>query len=577
MRYDAARRRNGAAYREEELALHRWSSPVSLLVVLLLGSLVLGGVPAAAIQGASPKVYRINWGSSIPETLDPQHSDQGQWSISGGLDYEGLTRIDEELQVVPGAAESWEFSPDGRMLTFHLRDGLVFSDGVPVTAEHFRYAAERLCSPELNSRSSSQLFDVIGCEELFNAGNEADEAAAKAKLGVRVIDDRTIEYRFTRPVPYFPDQAASWSAIPLRQELIEAGGPDWWTNPATRIGNGPFRLVELDSTEPDRHLLYARNDRYWGGRTKLDELEFLFLDYGDPATMEGYRRGDFDVNWPGAAEDIPAIEAGPILSRELVTIPVAGTGYFNFNLSKEPFQDQKVREAFAYAFDRDAYCLDLSFGLCNSTLSMVSPGAPGYIETDAFAFDPEKARQALADSAYGGPEGLPEITWYGWKDESGEPDAQAQWLYQQFRQVLGAEMKVVYLSEEEHDALYDDPKTVPQFHESTWWIGPGPDPRSWFVVWRCDSTFDSGEGYCNPELDALLDRADAELDPEKRLAMYEEAGHMLVADAPAIFANTEYITMLVKPYVTGYSQTIIINGDWPGWMNLMTIDVERPE
>src|SRR6185295_10345095 len=96
----------------------------------------------------------------------------------------------------------------------------------------------------------------------------------------------------------------------------------------------------------------------------------------------------FDVNWPGAAEDIPAIEADPILSRELVTIPVAGTGYFNFNLSKEPFQDKKVR-------------------------------------------------QALADSTYGGPEGLPEITWYGWKDESGEPDAQAQWLYQQFRQVLG--------------------------------------------------------------------------------------------------------------------------------------------
>mgnify|MGYP003292669259 CR=1 FL=1 len=140
-----------------------------------------------------------------------------------------------------------------------------------------------------------------------------------------------------------------------------------------------------------------------------------------------------------------------------------------------------------------------------------------------------------------------------------------------------AEERDLDLSEEEHDALYEDPASVPQFHESTWWIGPGPDPRAWFAIWRCDSTFGSGEAYCNPELDALLDRADAELDPEKRLAMYEEAGRMLVADAPAIFVNTAFITRLVKPYVTGYSRTIIINGDWPGWMNLMTVDIERPE
>jgi oligopeptide transport system substrate-binding protein len=583
MRYDVSQLHNRirASWGRHRMRRHlssvvnRSGFVLSVLVLLALGSL-LPGLTAEALQSAGSRIYRVNWGDPFPETLDPQHSDQGQWSVSGGLDWEGLTRIDEELQVVPGAAESWEFSPDGTAITFHLRAGLVFSDGVPVIAEHFRYAAERLCSPELNSRSSSNLFDVIGCEDLFNAKSAADEAAAKARFGVRALDDRTVEYRFIRPAPYFPEVGANWAAIPLRQELIEAGGPDWWTNPATRIGNGPFRLVEFESTDPNQHLLYARNDHYWGGRTKLDALEFLFLDLADPATLEAYRHGDFDETAPESA-DFPAIEADPILSRELVTIPVTGTRYFQYNLSKEPFQDEKVREAFAYAFDREAYCRDLSYGACRPALSMVSPGAPGSIETDAFAFDPEKARQALAKSSYGGPEGLPEITWYGWKDPSGAPDAQAEWLYQQFRQVLGVEMTMVYLPDDELDALFDDPATVPQFHESTWWIGPGPDPRDWFIIWRCTSTFDSGENYCNPELDALLDRADAEMDPDKRLALYEDAGRMLVADAPAIFVNTEYITRLVKPYVTGYSRAVIINGDWPGWMNLMTLDVERPE
>src|SRR5215212_9344768 len=196
--------------------MRRGITVAPIVILLVLTSLLPGLSLAAAQDGVGPKVLRVNWGDP-PETLDPQHSDQGQWSLSGGLDYEGLTRIDEELQPVPGAAESWEFSPDGKTLTFHLRDGLVFSDGVPVTAEHFRYAAERICSPQLNSRSRGSFVDLIGCEEIFNAADDAAAAAAaRAALGVRALDDHTLEYRFTRPAPYFLALAANWGTIPLR-------------------------------------------------------------------------------------------------------------------------------------------------------------------------------------------------------------------------------------------------------------------------------------------------------------------------------------------------------------------------
>lgn len=536
-----------------------------LVVVLLLASLLSAPTLTAAQNGPTPHVLRVNWGDPPPDTLDPQLSHSGQWGISGGVDYEGLTKLDDEQKLVPGAAESWAFSPDGTTLTFHLREGLVFSDGVPVTAEHFVYAARRLCGPELNSRSASLLFDVVSCEELFTSDGPV-AGGADIELGVRALDDRTVEYRFDAPAPYFPVVAASWGTIPLRDDLITAGGPKWWVNPATRIGNGPFKLVAYETEEPDRRLVYARNDHYWDGPAKLDRLEFSFADYFDPATMEAYVNGQYDVNWP-AEEFLATTESDPVLSQELVTLPIAGTNYFEFNFTREPFQDPKVREAFAYAFDRDALCRQLSSGTCRANLGWVSPGVPGYIETEAFAFDPEKARAALAASSYGGPQNLPPIDWYIVEGEAGMAE-DAEWLSAQLRDTLGVELNVVTVSEEEFDAMYEDLATTPPFHSSIWYAGP--EIRGWFAVWRCGSEFN--DGYCNLRYDALVDRADAELDPAKRLQLYEAAHRLLLADTPAIFTSSASSTLLVKPSVVGYSRTTP-NEFWPGFTNLLTVDV----
>jgi oligopeptide transport system substrate-binding protein len=546
--------------------MHRGNTVAPLVVVLLLASLLSGLSLVAAQNGPTPHVLHVNWGDPPPDTLDPLLSHSGQWGISGGIDYEGLTKLDDELKPVPGAAESWEFSRDGETITFHLREGLVFSDGVPVTAAHFVYTARRLCGPELNSRSASLLFAVVGCEDLFTSGGPV-AGGADIELGVRALDGRTIEYRFDAPTPYFPVVAASWGAIPLREDLIAAGGLEWWANPATRIGNGPFKLFAYETEEPDQRLVYARNDRYWDGPTELDRLEFLFDDLKDPATMETYVRGEYDVNWP-AEEFLATIEPDPVLSQELVTIPIAGTIYYAFNLTREPFTDPKVREAFAYALDRDALCRALVFATCRPNLGWVAPGAPGYIETDAFAFDPEKARAALAASSYGGPENLPPIDWY---IVEGYPSTleDGEWLSAQFEQVLGVALNFVTVSEEEESALYESGDAIyPQFTESTWFAGP--DLRGWFVVWRCGSAFN--RGYCNPRYEALVERADAELDPVKRLALYEAAQRVLLADAPGVFGLSARMLVLVKPYVVGYSRTTP-NGDWPGYTNLLTVDV----
>ena len=571
-------------------------SMLPLLIMLLIGTVAMGMAPVATTraQGTSgDHVLRIEY-NSYPDTLDPpQINDSAQIAV-GALAFEGLTRIDAELQTVPGAAESWDFSPDGLTLTFQLREDLVYSDGSPLTAERFRFPIERVCDPRTASPWAPTFFDIAGCEAFFTSPDlEGDDTeatpadatentvwtVARANLGVRALDERTLELRLVRPAAYMPTALSLFVFWPVKQELIDAGGADWWRDPANLVSNGPFRIESLgNDTDVPSQMVFAANDRYWGGRPKLDRIEYVMANEDRTATqrLEAYRQGEIDMVWL-AYEAFPLVEADPELARDLLFAPRAATFHLAFTLTREPFQDPKVREAFAYGFDREAFCRVIQYSICTPALSWIPPGVPGHIETDAFAFDPQKARQALADSSYGGPERLPEITWYYWGDgaEGIASREGGEWLAAQYRAVLGIEIRLVEVTDDEWTALHENPETRPQFGEWAW-FQDYPDPQNWLsTYWTCDATVNGIEGgYCNPELDALLAQADAELDPETRLALYEEAGHLLVADVPTIFLYHRTNAVLVKPFVTGYVATPV--DFWPGQQTLLTIDVERP-
>jgi oligopeptide transport system substrate-binding protein len=513
--------------------------------------------------------------------LEPQQTESGTVDVTF-LNYEGLARFDEEMNVVPGAAESWEFNADGTSITFRLHENLTYSDGSPLTAERFRYALTRICDPNLGSWNAEGLFDIVGCEELNTSldgeGEPGPEAlavyeAAKARLGVRAVDERTLEIDLRQPAPYFPALAANHVGfMPIKEELVEGRGPEMWLDPATWVGNGPFQVAAIEQEDSRPWITFVRNERYWGGKAKLDGIEFLVMSYDE--AQEAYRRGDVDVMRPWD-ESLPAIEADPVLSREVLQVASPFVGLFNFNLTKEPFTDQKVREAFAYAFDRDDYCREISYGACTPHLSWIPPGVPGHIETDAYAFNPQKARQALAASSYGAPDELPEIVFYHPHDDEWDI-RQAEWLADQFRQVLDVELTLAPVSYDEFDAMLDDVATRPQL-VGTYWYSDLPDPYQWMRMWTCGSAFFTVKiGYCNPEYDALVDRADREMDPEERIRLAEESERLLLAGAPAIFGYSFGTTFLVKPYVTGYSPTAPYQY-WPGWWAPLALDVERPE
>ena len=556
--------------------MHRRAISNLVLLVLVTGPLLIAWAPVQARQDPAPHIMRIWVGDGLTTMLEPQQTESGTIDTTF-LNYEGLTRFDEELNVVPAAAESWQFNHDGTQITFRLRENLTYSDGSPLTAKRFRDAMQRQCDPHLDTFNAANLFDVVGCEELNTIalaedGSPLDGAAyeaAKANFAVRAVDERTLEIDFKQPAPYFPAKSAlSVSFMPIKQELLEGWDPEQWLDPAVWVGNGPFQVAEIAMEGSPPHIRFARNERYWGGAAKLDAIEYVVLPYDE--AMEAYRQGYLHVMRPWQ-ESMPAIEADPMLSREVLAVWTPYVEMFNFNLNKEPFTDQKVREAFAYAFDRDAWCLEMMYGACTPHLSWIPSRVPGAIETDAYAFDPAKARAALTASSYGGSEGLPEIVLYHQNDDEADV-TQAEWIANQYRQVLGVEMTLAPVTPDELDAMMDDAASWPQF-TGTGWYSDTPDPHDWITMWTCGSPFFAADvGYCNPEYDTLVARVDREMDPEERIRLAEESQRLLLADAPAIFGFTSDYIMLVNPNVTGYTPSAP-NQLWPGWWTPLTVNV----
>jgi oligopeptide transport system substrate-binding protein len=289
--------------------------------------------------------------------------------------------------------------------------------------------------------------------------------------------------------------------------------------------------------------------------------------------LEAYRAGDLDFVSLDAGQ-LGAANNEAQLRPELVLVPGASTGYLSFNLTREPFTDTRVREAFAYAFDRQTYCDLLRDGGCVPALSWVPPGIPGHVATDAYAFDPDKARQALASSTYGGPERISEITFAYWVEEPTEA-AIAEWIAGQYRDILGIEITLQPLEGKTLVAAMSEPATYPQIVRAAW-IQDYPDPQNWLsVYWACTASFAQDIGYCNPNFDDLVAQADRELDRDERLALYEEAGRLLIAEVPGVFVSHGIFSYLVKPAVTGYTPTPQDAG-WPGHTaSLLTVDVTR--
>jgi oligopeptide transport system substrate-binding protein len=353
----------------------------------------------------------------------------------------------------------------------------------------------------------------------------------------------------------------------VRQEDAEQG-EDWWREVENYVGNGPFMLVEH---EQDVSVTWDANPNYSGplGPVKLEGIDVTFISESAVA-FQAYKNGELDMIGI-APEDLAAVETDPVLSQEVLEVSGSCTFYLGFNLNKPPFDNLKVRQAFAQAFDREAWVRDVQGGLGSPAQSLIPPGFPGHDPDEtAWAFDPAAAKATLAEAGFADGAGLPPIKLTF--SSSARNKVRFEWIANQLKQNLGIDATLDPIDPTAYTALTkDDP---PQFFYLGW-CADYPDPQDFLtVVFKTGGISAGRTGWSNAEFDDLVTQADIEQDPTKRAELYAQAQKILVQDAPVVFTANDGGPILVKPYVQGVTADSISPLDYiVGYFNLPNLDV----
>jgi oligopeptide transport system substrate-binding protein len=272
-----------------------------------------------------------------------------------------------------------------------------------------------------------------------------------------------------------------------------------------------------------------------------------------------------------AAEDYKVVMADATLSKEALIYPGSCTFAVMFHQLKEPFTDPKVRQAFAQSFDRATWVKDVLQDLGKPTLTWIPPGYPGYDKDEnRWGFDPAAAKKALSESKYGSVDKLPPIKLTF--SDTRRNRTRNEWLAAKWKEHLGVDLKLDPVEATTYTALTKDIKTAPQTF-ILGWCADYPDPQNWLSVYWKTGAFGERIGYSNKKLDALMDQADVETDPTKRMKLYADAQKMLLDDVPVAMAWNNVNTYMVKPWVKG-AQTTPQDHGFPGSVTPWTIDID---
>lgn len=524
---------------------------------------------------------------TYPDVLDPQKSSYGIEIEFLKLTYEGLLAIDEKGNIGPGAADKWESSKDGTTMTFHIRDGLVRSDGTPITAADYEYALKREVDPTvLDKQYTSILYDVKGAEELdafdTKKGTKADLDKLWANYGVKALDKSNLQVTFKNPIGFWQYIAYTWVTYPSDKRAVDKDADNWWTKPAGHVGNGPFKVQSMDQ---GKKIVFVPNDKYWRGKPKLDRIELIY-NVDSTVIFEAYKKDELDMDANVAPEDVNTINSDAKLKGEFLRFPAAITTGFAFNLTKKPFDNVNVRKAFSAAFDRDGYIRDVAKGVGKGYTRWIPPGVPGAQDKKAGvpAYDPKAAVKFLTDNGFAAADstadkpkvdctklGQIKLT-YG---ASPLNNARSQFIAGNFASVFNCPITLDPVDATVFTAMTKKVETNPMISRQGW-IEDYPHPQNWLSVYWVCGAFSARYGYCNKDFDALTKQADSELDFQKSLALYQKAEDALVQDVPSAFAYYNENLYLVKPWVIGpKDHTGSSDAEWAGeWGPVWTYDID---
>jgi len=497
---------------------------LSLLVVCGLVLLFLVGCsPSATPAADADNILRVGNGAE-PQELDPQIvTGIPEQRLTSTL-FEGLVDADPEtLDPIPGAAESWTMSEDGTQYIFRLQPNGRWSNGDPVTAQDFVYSWRRILTPGLASEYAYMLYCLKNAEA-YHAGDTDDFS----QVGVRALDDRTLEVTLESPTPYFLSMQTHHAWFPVHPPTIEAFEAQSrrgtkWTQPENIVGNGAFVLQEWS---PNRVIRVVKNTVYWNaGAVRLAGIEFYPIDDVN-AEERAFRSGKLHLTESIPHSKVPVYrEKDPEL---LHVDPYLATYFYRFEVTTPPLDDVRVRRALSMAIDRTAVVENILKGGQRPAYCLTPPNTAGYSCQSAIKEDPDQARALLAEAGYPNGEGFPPIELLYNTSENHRLIAEA--LQQMWKKELGI---AVNLLNQDWKVLLSTMNSRNYQMIRSSWVADYNDPVN-FLECFTSMNGNNRTGYANPRYDRLIEKARQTTDRAERNALHQEAETILLEDSPIL-------------------------------------------
>lgn len=480
-----------------------------------------------------PQEMRVNI-KTEPFSLHPGLAND---SVSGNVlrnTFEGLTRIGLDDKPEKAMAEDIQVSDDLTVYTFKLRDAK-WTNGDPVTAQDFEYAWKWALDPRNESQYAYQLYYVKG-GQAFNEMTPPKEGedtkdfdAARDAVGVKAVDEKTLEVTLENPTPYFEELTAFYTYLPINSKIAEEN-PDWYKDAGDAYTtNGPFKMVTWEHSDK---IVLEKNEDYWDADTvKLEKVEMYMINDNN-TELSMFDNGELD--WAGAPFGQLPAEAIPQLkdSGDLVIKAIAGTYWYKFNTEAKPLDNANIRKALAYAINRKAIVENITQGGQIPAMAAVPPSMIAENETGYFKDnDVEKAKEflqkGLQEMGLKDVSELPAITVSYNTDEGHAKIAQA--IQDMWKNDLGIEVTL----DNQEWAVY-----IEKLHNGDYqvgrmgWLGDFNDAINFLEIYRDKKGGNNDTNWEHPEYKQLLIDSQKESDPEKRLAMLKEAEAIFMDEMP---------------------------------------------
>lgn len=447
---------------------------------------------------------------------------------------EPLTRVDFNFDLLPAAAERWSVSDDGLTWTFHLRPGMVFSDGAPLNAHDYVYTLRRGADPD-HAYDAEWYYRAIK-----NWGAVVARRMPLEALGVRAVDDLTVEVTTEDPAPYLPALLSFTWVSPRR--AIEKYGDTWSTRPETSVSSGPYRLVEW--TKGARITLELNTSYRGGARPYLERIIYrLFTRAAQPPLLTAYEGGEIHSTGLSTQAEAARVAGSPALQSQLNSYTDFATYYLTFDTYNSLFKDLRIRRAFSHAIDRDALCRSALRQFGTPAYAMMPTGFPGASEeqlTHIQRFDPDMARRYLAEAGYPDGRGFPVVEiWL--RSEGLIQRTAAEALQAMLKRVLNIHIEVRNMEAKTFmDALNAHRLLLAMVPYQYDYV----DPSSLLNIWMSDGR----HAWKNDLFDGLVRRANGYVGPEaERMELYRQAERVLVEDVGAVFLWHPRINQVWRP------------------------------